>query len=73
MTRTKIPILIAAVFTLTFTVHEAHSASFNAVGALKQSTVSTQLTQEASGCHTNCRWWYINKWSCQLGLDDFSE
>ena len=77
MTRTKIPILVAAVFTLTFTVHEAHSASFNAVGALKQSTVSTQLTQEASGCHTNCRWWWYragdgkvylgchrNTWSC---------
>jgi hypothetical protein len=59
MSHTKIALLIAAVFALTLTVQEARSASFNTLGALKQTTVGTDLVHKASGCHTNCRWrWY---------------
>ena len=77
MSHTKIALLIAAVFALTLTVQEARSASFNTLGALKQTTVGTDLVHKASGCHTNCRWrWYRagdgktylgchrNTWSC---------
>jgi hypothetical protein len=56
MNRTKIAFLFAAVFALTFTVEQASSASFSAVGALKQSIVGTNPVQKVSGCHTNCRW-----------------
>jgi hypothetical protein len=77
MNRTNIAFLVAAVFALTLMAHEANSAYFNALGALKQSTVGTNLMHKASGCHTNCRWrWYRagdgkiylgchrNTWSC---------
>jgi hypothetical protein len=77
MTRTKIAFLVAAVFALTLTVQEANSASFNAVGTLKQSASGINPMQKASGCHTNCRWWWYragdgkvylgchrNTWSC---------
>jgi len=77
MKRTKIAFLFAAVFALTFTVEQASSASFSAVGALKQSIVGTNPVQKVSGCHTNCRWslyragdgkislgCHRNTWSC---------
>jgi len=51
MNRTKIAFLFAAVFALTFTVEQASSASFSAVGALKQSIVGTNPVQKVSGCH----------------------
>jgi hypothetical protein len=77
MTRTKIAFFVAAVFTLTLTVQEANSASFNAVGSLKQITVEANPVQKIGGCHTNCRWslyragdgkiylgCHRNTWSC---------
>jgi hypothetical protein len=77
MSRTKIAFLVAAVVCLTLTPQEAKSASFNAIGALKQSTVGTNPVQKIAGCHTNCRWWWYragdgkvylgchrNTWSC---------
>jgi len=56
MNPTKIAFLVAAVFALTVTAQEASSASFNSLGALKQSAVGTNLMHSTSGCHTNCRW-----------------
>ena len=77
MNRTKIAFLFAAVFALTFTVEQASSASFSAVGALKQSIVGPNPVQKVAGCHTNCRWslyragdgkislgCHRNTWSC---------
>jgi hypothetical protein len=77
MTRTKLAFLAAAVFALTLTAQEAKSASFNAVGALKQSTVVANHVQKIASCHTNCRWslyragdgkiylgCHRNTWSC---------
>ena len=59
MNRTKFASLVAAIFALTLTGLEASSASFNTLGALKQTTAATNLVHKASGCHTNCRWrWY---------------
>jgi hypothetical protein len=77
MNRTKIAFLFAAVFALTFTVEHASSASFIAVGTLKQSIVGPNPVQKVAGCHTNCRWSFYragdgkiylgchrNTWSC---------
>ena len=58
MSRTKIAFLVAAVVCLTLTPQEAKSASFNAIGAFKQSTLGTNPVQKIAGCHTNCRWWW---------------
>ena len=52
MNRTKIAFLFAAVFALTFTVEHASSASFIAVGALKQSIVGPNPVQKVAGCST---------------------
>jgi len=73
----QIAFLVAAVFALTVTAQEARSASFSALGALKQSAVGTSPEQKVSGCHTNCRWslyragdgkiylgCHRNTWSC---------
>jgi hypothetical protein len=77
MNRTKIAFLFAAVFALTFTVEHTSSASFIAVGTLKQSIVGPNPVQKVAGCHTNCRWSFYragdgkiylgchrNTWSC---------
>ena len=67
MNRTKIAFLFAAVFALTFTVEQASSASFSAVGALKQSIVGPNPVQKVAGCHTNCRWSFTG-----LGTERFT-
>jgi hypothetical protein len=57
MNRTKIAFLFAAVFALTFTVEHASSASFIAVGTLKQSIVGPNPVQKVAGCGTERFTW----------------